>query len=134
MSFAELRLILRSFVEVLLQLFNWFEHTRTWPKVFQTWLVVLLRKVPTGIVSWGSVRPISVAATLYRMCAKMRTRHLLSHARTLASATVRPCLSIRGPFGAFKLRSSLSTLPTPFPHVAWCWTSLRRLMLCVVLF
>ena len=98
-SFAELRLIPQGFVEVLLQLFHWCEQTCTWPRVFQTWLVVLLRKIPTGIVSWGSVRPISVAATLYRMWSKMRTTQLMTHARTLATSTVRPCLSTRSIWG-----------------------------------
>ena len=98
-SFAELKLIPRNFVDVLLQLFHWCEQTCTWPKVFQTWLAVLLRKVPTGIVSWKSVRPISVAATLYRMWSKMRTAQLMQHARTLATSTVRPCLSTRSIWG-----------------------------------
>ena len=98
-SFAELRLIPQGFVEVLLQLFHWCERTCSWPRVFQTWLVVLLRKVPTGIVSWGSVRPISVAATLYRMWSKMRTTQLMAHARTLATSTVRPCLATRSIWG-----------------------------------
>ena len=98
-SFAELQLIPRPFVEVLLQLFNWFEQIQAWPQLFRTWLVVLLRKVPDGIASWGAVRPISVAATLYRMWAKMRTQHLLSHARDLATTTVRPCLSTRSIWG-----------------------------------
>ena len=61
--------------------------------------MVLLRKIPTGIVSWGSVRPISVAATLYRMWSKMRTTQLMTHARTLATSTVRPCLSTRSIWG-----------------------------------
>ena len=98
-SFAELRLVPQGFVEVLLQLFHWCERTCSWPRVFQTWLVVLLRKVPTGIVSWGSVRPISVAATLYRMWSKMRTTQLMAHARTLATSTVRPCLATRSIWG-----------------------------------
>ena len=98
-SFAELKLIPQGFVDVLLQLFHWCEQTCMWPKVFQTWLVVLLRKVPTGIVSWSSVRPISVAATLYRMWSKMRAAQLMEHARTLATSTVRPCLSTRSIWG-----------------------------------
>ena len=98
-SFAELKLIPRAFVEVLLQLFAWFEQVEAWPRVFQIWLVVLLRKVPEGILPWSSVRPISVAATLYRTWAKMRTQHLLDHARTLCTATVQPCLSTRSIWG-----------------------------------
>ena len=66
---------------------------------FKVWLVVLLRKVPEGILPWSSVRPISVAATLYRTWAKMRTQHLLDHARTLCTATVQPCLSTRPIWG-----------------------------------
>ena len=60
---------------------------------------ILLRKVPDGILPWSSVRPISVAATLYRTWAKMRTQQLLDNARTLSTATVQPCLSTRSIWG-----------------------------------
>jgi len=73
-GFAELRLIPKAFVDILLLLFQWCEKVQAWPKVFSVWLVILLRKVPTGILPWSSVRPISVAATLYRVWSKMRTR------------------------------------------------------------
>lgn len=98
-GFAELRLIPKAFVDILLLLFQWCEKVQAWPKVFSVWLVILLRKVPTGILPWSSVRPISVAATLYRVWSKMRTRQLLAHARTLASVTVQPCLSTRSIWG-----------------------------------
>ena len=98
-GFAELRLIPKAFVDILLLLFQWFEKVQAWPKVFSIWLVILLRKVPTGTLPWSSVRPISVAATLYRVWSKMRTRQLLAHARTLASVTVQPCLSTRSIWG-----------------------------------
>ena len=98
-SFSELKLVPRAFVEVLLHLFSWFEQIKEWPRVFNIWLVVLLRKVATGILPWSSVRPISVAATLYRTWAKMRTQQLLVHARSLATATVQPCLSTRSIWG-----------------------------------
>ena len=98
-GFAELRLIPKAFVDILLLLFQWCEKVQAWPKVFSVWLVILLRKVPMGILPWSSVRPISVAATLYRVWSKMRTRQLLAHARTLASVTVQPCLSTRSIWG-----------------------------------
>lgn len=91
-GFAELRLIPKAFVDILL-LFQWFEQVQTWPKVFNVWFAILLRKVPVGILPWSSIRPISVAVTLYRVWSKMRTHQLLEHARTLASVTVQPCLS-----------------------------------------
>lgn len=106
-GFAELRLIPKAFVEVLLLLFQWFEKVQTWPKVFSIWLVILLRKVPVGVLPWSSVRPISVAATLYRVWSKMRAHQLLEHARTLASVTVQH-VSQRAPFGASKLSWLLS--------------------------
>ena len=98
-SFAELRLVPRAFVEVLLQLFAWLEQVEAWPQGFKVWLAILLRKVPDGILPWSSVRPISVAATLYRTWAKMRTQQLLDNARTLSTATVQPCLSTRSIWG-----------------------------------
>ena len=98
-GFAELRLVPKAFVEILVLLFHWFERVRAWPKVFSIWLVILLRKVPTGILPWSSVRPISVAATLYRVWFKMRTHQLMEHARSLASTTVQPCLSTRSIWG-----------------------------------
>ena len=61
--------------------------------------MIFLRKVPDGILPWSSVRPISVAATLYRTWAKMRAQQLLDHARNLSTATVQPCLSTRSIWG-----------------------------------
>ena len=49
-SFAELKMVPRAFVEVLLQLYSWFEQVEAWPRVFKVWLVILLRKVPEGIL------------------------------------------------------------------------------------
>ena len=94
-SFSDLRLLPKASVQVLLSLFALIEVDQQWPKLLKTWLVVLLRKKPEGVVPCTQVRPISVVSTLYRMWAKMRTKQFLRHARSLASDLVSPCLSTR---------------------------------------
>ena len=88
-SQADLALLPPPLVQPLLRIFSWVEADGSWPKLLCIWLVVLLRKVPSGPVTWDLIRPISVAGLLYRVWSKMRTAAMVRHAESLASETVR---------------------------------------------
>lgn len=92
-SQADLALLPPPLVEPLLRIFSWVEADGSWPKLLCIWLVVLLRKVPSGPVTWDLIRLISVAGLLYRVWSKMRTAAMVRRAESLASETVRLTLS-----------------------------------------
>ena len=76
----ELQLVPIPLVKMLLEFYNQVECTGLWPSLLREWFVILLRK-EDGPITWKGIRPISVAALLYRIYAKIRAKQILAHAR-----------------------------------------------------
>ena len=98
-SVSDLQIVPDALVACLLDVFERIEEGSNWPTVCKKWLVILLRKEEQGLLTWGLVRPISVAGLLYRLWSKMRTMAMMKHACSLASPTVSPVLSTRSIWG-----------------------------------
>ena len=100
---SDLQLVPVATLEALLDIFREIERRAVWPQLCKKWLVVLLRKEQTGLLSWDMVRPISGAGLLYRTWAKARTTAMMRHACSFASPTVSPVLIAPDPSGGWSL-------------------------------
>ena len=92
-AYAELKCLPVESLGILASIFDAIEQGLGWPPSLVQWFVVLLRKDDCDVPNWKSVRPISVAAGLYRVWSRLRARELLKVLASRATGLVRPNLA-----------------------------------------
>ena len=93
MGIPELKCLPICSLKILAKIFAAIENGARWPTSMVQWFVILLRKDESSTPSWKAVRPISVAAGLYRVWARLRARELLKGLAGRAVGLVRPNLA-----------------------------------------
>ena len=61
-----------SSFRALASIFQWIEDHKQWPACLSQWFLVLLRKTNIAVPTWADLRPITVAASLYRLWARVK--------------------------------------------------------------
>lgn len=93
-AYAELKCLPICSLKILAKIFAAIENGSRWPTTMVQWFVILLRNDESSTPSWKAVRPIAVAAGLYRVWARLRARELLKGLAGRAVGLVRPNLAI----------------------------------------
>lgn len=71
-SYGELKMLPLSSFRALASIFQWIEDHKQWPACLSQWFLVLLRKTNIAVPTWADLRPITVAASLYRLWARVK--------------------------------------------------------------
>ena len=78
-SYGELKMLPLSSFRALASIFQWIEDHKQWPACLSQWFLVLLRKTNIAVPTWADLRPITVAASLYRLWARVRASRILGY-------------------------------------------------------
>lgn len=71
-SYGELKMLPLSSFRALASIFQRIEDHKQWPACLSQWFLVLLRKTNIAVPTWADLRPITVAASLYRLWARVK--------------------------------------------------------------
>lgn len=91
-AYGELKLLPVQSLDTLACIFRAIENGAPWPPSLRQWFLVLLRKDDSPVPQWNQIRPISVAAGLYRLWARLRAKEILRVLSTRATGLIKPNL------------------------------------------
>ena len=91
-SYGELKLLPVGSFRALARVFQAIESGASWPASLTQWFLVLLRKDSSPVPTWDQIRPISVAAGLYRLWARLRAKEVLSILSLRQTGMIKPNL------------------------------------------
>ena len=91
-AYGELKLLPVQSLDTLACIFNAIEEGAPWPPLLRQWFLVLLRKDDSPARKWNQIRPISVSAGLYRLCARLRAKETLRALASRSTGLIKPNL------------------------------------------